>query len=73
MEPENRKCGVDGKELDFPNGRLLRINIVADRLGISAPYVYKLLRLGRLRGIRIGRSVRVSRTDLAAFVNDCRK
>jgi excisionase family DNA binding protein len=49
-------------------GPLLRIEDIAERLSISRSMAWKLIAIGELRSIRIGRSVRVRPQDLDAFV-----
>ena len=57
--------GMDGHER-----RLLRIEDVADRLAVSRSMAWKLISIGQLRAIRIGRAVRVRPSDLQAFLED---
>lgn len=40
----------------------------ADMLGVSRSLVYRLMRSGELRGVRLGRSRRFSRLELEALV-----
>ena len=54
---------VDGAE-----GRLLRLDEVADRLSISKSMAWKLVAFGQIRSIRIGRAVRVRPADLDEYV-----
>jgi excisionase family DNA binding protein len=54
--------GVDGQ------ARLLRIGDIADRLAISRSMAWKLIAIGELRSIRIGRAVRVRPADLEAYL-----
>ena len=54
---------VDGHER-----RLLRIEDVADRLAISRSMAWKLIAVGQLRSLRIGRAVRVRPSDLDAYL-----
>jgi len=54
---------VDGR-----TERLLRLQDVADRLSVSRSMAWKLVSLGQLRSLRIGRSVRVRPQDLDAYV-----
>ncbi|SRR6266571_4663246 len=46
---------------------LLTVPEVAERLKLKSPYVYDLIRQGRLTAVRIGKYVRVSRTAVAAW------
>lgn len=48
--------------------RLLRLNEVADRLSISKSMAWKIVALGHLRSVRIGRAVRVRPRDLEAYL-----
>jgi excisionase family DNA binding protein len=54
--------GVDGGE------RLLRLAEVADRLAISRSMAWKLIAIGELRSLQIGRAVRVRPADLEAYL-----
>ena len=56
--------------MDGDSGRLLRIEDVADRLSVSRSMAWKLVDLGDLRSVRIGRAVRVRPQDLEAFLAD---
>ena len=51
-------------------GPLLTGSEVARKLRISCSYVYALIRRGEMPALRVGRSVRVRREDLDAFIND---
>jgi excisionase family DNA binding protein len=48
--------------------RLLRLEDIADRLAISRSMAWKLVAVGELRSIRIGRAVRVRPADLEAYI-----
>ena len=52
------------------NPKLLRMKDVAQMLGISKSYAYKLTRRGQLPAVRLGRSVRVRPDDLMRFISD---
>ena len=54
---------VDGAE-----GRLLRLDEVADRLSISKSMAWKLVACGQIRSVRIGRAVRIRPADLDEYV-----
>jgi len=45
--------------MDGDSGRLLRIEQIADRLSVSRSMAWKIIDLGQLRSVRIGRAVRV--------------
>lgn len=49
--------------------RLLRIEDVADRLQVSRSMVWRLVRDGSIRSIRIGRAVRFRASDIDLFIN----
>lgn len=49
-------------------GRLLRIEDIADRLAVSRSMAWKIIALGELRSLRIGRAVRVRQVDLEAYI-----
>ena len=42
---------------------------VAEILGISRAFAYKLMRSGRIPSVRIGRSIRVRPSDLDIFIS----
>jgi excisionase family DNA binding protein len=48
--------------------RLLRIEDIADRLAVSRSMAWKLIALGELRSVRIGRAVRVTPAELEAYL-----
>ncbi|CAN5707564.1 hypothetical protein BH23CHL8_BH23CHL8_30450 [soil metagenome] len=48
--------------------RLLRIDEIADRLAISRSMAWKLIAIGHLRCVRIGRAVRIRPSDLEAYI-----
>jgi excisionase family DNA binding protein len=50
---------------------LLKPQDVAQRLKISRAMAYKLLTLGELPTVRIGRIVRVREADLEAYIQKC--
>lgn len=50
--------------------RLLRIEDIAERLSVSRSMAWKLVALGQLRSLRIGRAVRVRQVDLEAYIGD---
>ena len=56
--------------VDGDNGRLLRIEQIADRLSVSRSMAWKLIDLGHLRSVRIGRAVRVRPQDLDDYLAD---
>lgn len=48
--------------------QLLKITEVAKRLGLSASHVYKLAERGDLATVKINSAIRISESDLAAFI-----
>lgn len=56
--------------VDGGSGRLLRIEQIADRLSVSRSMAWKLIDLGHLRSVRIGRAVRVRPQDLDDYLDD---
>jgi excisionase family DNA binding protein len=52
-----------------PLSRLLKVNEVADRLGVSRNKVYELLYKGEIRSLAIGRARRISPVALAEFIS----
>ena len=56
--------------MDGDSGRLLRIEQIADRLSVSRSMAWKIIDLGQLRSVRIGRAVRVRPQDLEDYLAD---
>ena len=58
------------KPVDVVDGasRLLRLDEVAERLAISKSMSWKLVAMGQLPAVRIGRAVRIRPRDLEAFI-----
>ena len=48
--------------------RLLRIEEIAQRLSVSRSMAWKLIALGQMRSMRIGRAVRVRPADLEIYL-----
>ncbi len=48
--------------------RFITAHDVADRLGVSAMSIYRMIDRGELRAYRIGRSVRIDPRDVATLV-----
>jgi len=48
--------------------RLLSVAAVALHLGVSEKTVRRLIQSGKLPSLRVGRQIRVSEPDLAAFI-----
>jgi len=62
---------TESKPVDAPGGtreRLLRIEDIAEQLAVSRSMAWKLIAVGELRSIRIGRAVRVRPRDLEAYL-----
>jgi excisionase family DNA binding protein len=53
---------------DGADGRLLRLDEVAQRLSISKSMAWKLVAYGQLRSVKIGRAVRVRPGDIEAYL-----
>ena len=47
---------------------LLKANDVAAILNISVPMVYRLIQIGEIRGVQIGKSKRVRPQDLRQYI-----
>lgn len=54
--------------VDDANGRLLRLDEVAQRLAISKSMAWKLVAYGQLRSVKIGRAVRVRPSDVEEYL-----
>lgn len=47
---------------------LIRVEAVAQVLGLSRPMIYKLVNTGELPTVRIGKTLRFDPADVAAFI-----
>jgi excisionase family DNA binding protein len=69
---EARKCGVmaeDGnREYELNLDRMYTVDEVAQRLGVSRATVLRWLRSEQMKGLKAGRSWRVSDKDLQAYL-----
>ena len=73
MTPRMPQVSTQGNPVDVVDdarGRLLRIENVAERLSVSRSMAWKIIDLGQLRSVRIGRAVRVRPQDLEAYLAD---
>jgi len=52
------------------DGRLLRVEDIAERLNISRSMAWKLVSTGEIRSVRIGRAVRVRPADVTLYLAD---
>lgn len=50
---------------------LLSVKEISRRFELPEQSTYRLIRLGTLRGIKIGRRVRVPETELLRFLQQC--
>jgi len=55
-----------------PDDPWLSTGEVADRLGVTTRTVYRLVNDGRLEAFRIGRAVKVRRSEVARFLDAAR-
>ncbi|MCM2334545.1 MAG: helix-turn-helix domain-containing protein [Anaeromyxobacteraceae bacterium] len=51
-----------------PAGRLLRVEVVAQHLGVHPATVYKVCKTGQLRHVRISGAIRVPEEALQAYL-----
>jgi len=51
-------------------GRWIKAAEAADRLGVSISTVYRMAESGELVSIRVGRSVRIGRQELEAWITE---
>ncbi len=49
---------------------LMRVSEVAHELRLARSFVYELIQSGQLPAVRIGRSIRVPRAELEAWVHE---
>ena len=59
--------------MDNPEPAFYTVRELADLLRIDPMTVRRLEWSGKLRGLRVGRSLRFTREDVAAFVESCRE
>ena len=52
--------------------RLLRVHEAAAVLGVGRSTVYELINSGALRGLRVGRSLRVATEDIEVYISALR-
>ena len=67
------QMSTEGKPMAVVDGtavRLLRIEEIAERLSVSRSMAWKIIALGQLRSVRIGRAVRVRPQDLEDYLAD---
>ena len=57
-----------GEERDQP--RLLTVQEVADLLRVSNMTVYRLIKRGELRALRVGKNYRIRQQDLDAYLQE---
>jgi excisionase family DNA binding protein len=53
-------------DLTFPT--LLRLTQVMDRTGLSKASIYRVINAGHLKTVKIGRSVRISESELSRYI-----
>ena len=70
MMPQMSKEGKSMAVMDGVDRRLLRIEEIAERLSVSRSMAWKIIALGQLRSVRIGRAVRVRPQDLEDYLAD---
>ena len=68
--PQVSTQGKPMNTVDGATARLLRIEEIAERLAVSRSMAWKLIALGHLRSVRIGRAVRVRPQDLEDYVTN---
>lgn len=52
---------------------LLKIAEIMDRTGLSKASVYRVINAGQLKTVKIGRSVRVTESELSRFIEALEK
>jgi excisionase family DNA binding protein len=53
----------------FTQGRLLTVNEVADLLRVSRMTVYRLIKEGQMKALRVGRSYRLREDDVDEYLS----
>jgi excisionase family DNA binding protein len=61
---------IAATSLTSSHQRFLTVVMAAAELAVSTQTVRKLIRLGRLRAVRIGRAIRIERSSLEDFLVD---
>jgi excisionase family DNA binding protein len=69
----SRKSADTNKAVDLKCDRLLKVDVVAERLGICKRGVNRLISRGDLPVVKIMRSTRISETDLVNYINQQKK
>lgn len=54
-------------DLSFPT--LLRLTQVMERTGLSKASIYRVINAGQLKTVKIGRSVRISESELSRYID----
>ena len=54
----------------FTQARLLTVNEVADLLRVSRMTVYRLIKEGQLKALRVGRSYRLREDDVDEYLSE---
>jgi excisionase family DNA binding protein len=52
---------------------LLKISEIMDRTGLSKASVYRVINAGQLKTVKIGRSVRVTESELSRYIEALEK
>lgn len=56
--------------MPVPDAVLLRVEEAGDRLGLSKGSVQRLIREGKIRAVKIGKSTRVPVSEINRYVDD---
>jgi excisionase family DNA binding protein len=54
----------------FAGGRLLTVGEVAQTMRVSNMTVYRLIKSGQLRAIRVGKNYRIRESDVDAYLSE---
>jgi excisionase family DNA binding protein len=66
----SKEINVERLNVLDENKKLLKANEVADLLNISKALAYRMMQVGRIRTVQIGKSRRVRPVDLNIFINN---
>jgi len=55
-----------------PNKKFLTLEEIAEVMGVNYQLIYKLVRTGELRSVKVGRVYRVSQADFSAWLEQSR-
>lgn len=69
------RCGrpvarMEGEEMDAMHEEILTVPEAADYLRVNPASVYRMIQHGTLRPLRVGRVIRLTKTEIERWVED---